>query len=105
MADFKKLGDMRMSDKAGRYSEASKFGQEYIFPDLNKIAVPTLVVVGDDDFVCDKVSQADRIAKNIKNATEIVIKDAGHFSWVEQPTQFFSNCERWLRKQGLKEQN
>jgi len=60
--------------------------------------------VGDDDFVCDKVSQADRIVKNIKNSTEIVIKDAGHFCWVEQPIQFFNDCGNWLEKQGLKKQ-
>jgi pimeloyl-ACP methyl ester carboxylesterase len=105
IADFQKLGDMRMSAKASKYSAASKMGLEYILPELNKITVPTLVVVGDDDFVCDKVSQADRIAKNIKNSTEIVIKDAGHFSWIEQPIQFFNDCENWLKKQGLKKQN
>jgi pimeloyl-ACP methyl ester carboxylesterase len=106
IADLQKLGDMRrMSNKASQYSEASRMGREYIFPELHKITVPTLVVVGDDDFVCDKISQADRIAKNIKNSTEIVIKNAGHFCWIEQPVQFFIDCEKWLRKQGLKEQN
>ena len=105
LADLQKLGDMKMSDKAGRYSEASKMGLENLFPELGKITVPTLVVVGDDDFVCDKVSQADRIVRNIRNSTEIVIKDAGHFSWVEQPTQFFNDCKNWLINQGLIEQN
>ena len=102
---FQKVADMRVSSKAGQYSEASKMGLEYLFPEMNKITVPTLVVVGDDDFVCDKVSQADRIAKNIKHSTELVIKDAGHFSWVEQPAQFFKECGDWLQKQGLKEHN
>lgn len=105
MADFQKLGEMQISSKAQRYSEASKMGLEYIFPELNKITVPTLVIVGDDDFVCNKVSQADRIVKKIENATELVIKDAGHFPWIEQPEQFFNECGNWLRKQGLKEQN
>jgi len=105
LADFQKLGDMRMSNKAGQYSEASKMGLENLLPELHKITVPVLVVVGDDDFVCDEVSQADRIAQNIKNSTEIVITDAGHFSWVEQPTQFFNECGNWLKNQGLREQN
>lgn len=103
IADFQKLNP-QISGKAQQYSGASEFGMEYIFPDLNKITVPTLVVVGDDDFVCDKVSQADRIVERIKNSTEIVIKDAGHFCWVEQPTRFFNDCENWLKKQGLVEQ-
>lgn len=89
------------SDKAAHYTAASHFNTEYLFPELNKIKVPVLVVVGDDDFVCPKTSQSDRIAKNIPSPTEIVIKDAGHFPWIEQPAQFFSECEKWLQKQKL----
>jgi hypothetical protein len=37
------------------------------------------VVVGDDDFICDKISQADRIVKSIPSAHELAIKEAGHF--------------------------
>lgn len=98
------MGDPQISDKAGEYTDASLFGSEYLFPLLTKIKVPTLIVVGVDDFICDKVSQADRIVKNIPNATEIVINDAGHFSWVEQPIQFFADTEKWLKKQKLKVQ-
>lgn len=101
MADFIKLGDAQFSQKAGEYSSSSKFGTENLFPELYKIKVPTLIVVGDDDFICDKISQADRIHSNINKSEEIVIKDAGHFSWVEQPTQFFSDSEKWLKMQGL----
>jgi len=102
IADFTKLGP-QISNKVYKYITASHFNTEYLFPDLNKIKVPTLVVVGDDDLFCDKVSQADRIVKNIPSSTEIVIKDAGHFPWVEQPAQFFSECTAWLKKQNLKE--
>lgn len=104
IGDFQKLGDPQLSNKASEYTGASKMGTEYLFPELYKISVPTLVVVGDDDFICDKVSQSDRIVKRIKNSTEIVIKDAGHFSWVEQPAQFFNDCRKWMKRQGLKEQ-
>ena len=104
IADLQKLAP-QISGKAQQYSEASKMGREYLFPELHNITVPTLVVVGDDDFVCDKVSQADRIVQHIKNSSEIVIKDAGHFCWIEQPVQFFNDCERWLKEQGLKKQN
>lgn len=58
-----------------------------------------MVVVGDDDFICDKISQSDRIAKNIPHASEIVIKDAGHFSWIEQPAQFFAALQKWIDNQ------
>ena len=101
IADFVKLDDPQLSDKAAEYTIASKFGTEYLFPELNKIKVPTLIVVGDDDFICDKVSQADRIHKTITNSDEIIIKDAGHFSWIEQTKQFFADTEKWLKKQKL----
>jgi proline iminopeptidase len=102
--DFTKLGDPQLSNKAAENTDASKFGTEYLFPELKEINTPTLIVVGDDDFACDKVSQSDRIHQEIANSEEIVIKDAGHFSWVEQPKQFFADVEKWLKKQGLKEQ-
>jgi proline iminopeptidase len=104
MNEFLQLGVTQMSEKAGIYTTAAKFDTEYLFPDLNKITVPTLVVVGDDDFVCDKVSQADRIAKNINSSSEFVVKNAGHFCWFEQPDQFYHDCEEWLKKQGVKRQ-
>lgn len=104
MNEFLKLDVMQMSDKAQQYTSAAGFDREYLFPDLGKITVPTLVVVGDDDFICDKISQADRIARNIPSSSEIVIKDAGHFSWFEQPKQFLDDCELWLKKQGVKKQ-
>ena len=102
MADFARLGDPELSNEAWEKTNISKFGTEYLFPELHRIKVPTLVVVGDDDFICDKISQADRITKEIKRATEIVVADAGHFSWVEQPEPFFSACFRWLEAQGIK---
>ena len=92
----------QLSEKAGKYTTTSHFSTEYLFPLLTKIKVPTLVIVGDDDFICDKVSQADRITKKIQNAAEVVIKDAGHFPWIEQPTSFFGETEKWLQKQKLK---
>lgn len=104
IAAFEKLGDPEISDKAGELTDLGGLGRENLLSALNKINVPTLVVVGDDDFICDQISQSDRIVKNIPNSTEIVIKDAGHFSWIEQPTQFFAEIESWLKKQKLKKQ-
>lgn len=93
--------DTKLSQKAWDYTGASNFGSDNLFPDLHKITVPVLVVVGDDDFICPKASQADRIAKNIPNSTEIVIKNAGHLPWIEQPEEFFSETEKWLAEQKL----
>lgn len=56
-------------------------------PELGRIRTPTLVVVGDDDFICDTVS-ANEMADEIRGARLEVIADAGHFPWVEQPAAF-----------------
>ncbi len=93
-----------MSEKAAQYTGAARIFGENLLPELGKITVPTLVVVGDDDFICDKVSQADRITKQIPSSYEIVVADAGHFCWFEQPKPFFDGVEGWLGKQGVKEQ-
>ncbi len=105
MNEFLKLDVAQMSEEANRYTRAAGFDTEYLFPDLGKITVPTFVVVGDDDFICDKVSQADRITKDISSSSEIVIKNAGHFCWFEQPKQFMDGCDGWLKKHGIKKQN
>lgn len=104
MNEFLKLDVAQMSELAHRYTTAAGFGSEYLFPDLGKITVPALIVAGDDDFICDKVSQADRIVRAIPSSSEIVIKDAGHFCWFEQPKQFFDDCGSWLEKHGVKKQ-
>jgi len=98
---MQKYGNQKFSDMAFKNTQISNFAIESLLPDLKNIGVPTLIIVGDEDF-CDKLSQADRIAKNIFFSTEIVINHAGHFTWVEQPVQFFTVCEAWLQKQGLK---
>jgi len=56
---------------------------------LTEIKVPTLIVVGNSDFICSPV-QARRIHKRIAGSELIVIDKAGHFPWLEQPDEFFS---------------
>jgi len=92
------LGGLQINDKLDEYSGRAGFMGGYLFPELHKITVPTLVITGDDDFICDKVSQADRIHANIASSDLIVVKDSGHFPWIEQPSQFFSETLQWVKK-------
>ncbi|HEY2935274.1 MAG TPA: alpha/beta hydrolase [Gaiellaceae bacterium] len=55
--------------------------------DLRTIATPTLVLVGDDDFITGRVC-ADAIVRELPDARLVVIPDAGHFTYVEQPQAF-----------------
>ncbi|HEY7525316.1 MAG TPA: alpha/beta hydrolase [Candidatus Limnocylindria bacterium] len=64
-------------------------------PELDRIRTPTLVVVGDDDFICD-VTAAHEMADGIPGADLAVIAEAGHFPWVEQPGAFRRVVDEFL---------
>jgi pimeloyl-ACP methyl ester carboxylesterase len=53
---------------------------------LKSVGVPTLVVVGEHDYVCSKASQL--MAQPIPGATLKIIKNSGHMSPIEQPAGF-----------------
>jgi 3-oxoadipate enol-lactonase len=56
-------------------------------PGLDRISVPTLVVVGEDDTLTP-VAAAEQIANAIKGARLIVVPHAGHLVNIEQPHEF-----------------
>jgi proline iminopeptidase len=64
-------------------------------PDLGRITAPTLVMVGEDDFICDVVA-AREMADRIPGAGLSVIAEAGHFPWVEQPAAFRAAMDEFL---------
>jgi proline iminopeptidase len=64
-------------------------------PELARITAPTLVVAGDDDFICDVVA-AREMADRIAGAQLAVIAEAGHFPWVEQPAAFRAAVDGFL---------
>ncbi len=55
--------------------------------DLRTIEAPTLVVVGEDDFITGPVC-ADVIVRELADARLVTIADSGHFVYVEQPAAF-----------------
>ena len=56
-------------------------------PELSRITVPTLVVTGEDDFICAPVS-AREIAAAVPDARLVLVPECGHFVFVEQPERF-----------------
>ena len=54
---------------------------------LRTVEAPTLVVVGDDDFICGPAC-ADAIVGELPNGRLVTIPDSGHFVYVEQPAAF-----------------
>jgi len=64
-------------------------------PDLARITAPTLVVTGDQDFICGPACAAD-IADGIAGSKRLVIEDCGHFTFVEQPDALRAAVESFL---------
>jgi pimeloyl-ACP methyl ester carboxylesterase len=62
---------------------------------LRSIEAPTLVVVGDDDFIAGPAC-ADAMLRELPNARLVTIADSGHFVYVEQPEAFRSALTGFL---------
>jgi 3-oxoadipate enol-lactonase len=66
-----------------------------VYGELGKIAVPTLVVVGDED-VATVPAKAERLHAAIPGSRMVVIPGAGHTSSVEQPDLVNAALEGFL---------
>lgn len=64
--------------------------------DLRRITVPTLLITGARDWACGE-QRARRMAGLTTHGEVAVIADAGHFAWIEQPDQYASAVEEFLR--------
>jgi pimeloyl-ACP methyl ester carboxylesterase len=64
---------------------------------LPSITAPTLVITGDDDFICGPVSAAE-ISSTIPGAREVIVGDSGHMVFVEQPQAFHDEVADFLEE-------
>jgi pimeloyl-ACP methyl ester carboxylesterase len=62
---------------------------------LKSVHVPTLVMVGELDYVCSKASRL--MAQVIPGATLKIIKNSGHMSPIEQPAAFTATLMEFLQ--------
>ncbi|KAF3888477.1 MULTISPECIES: alpha/beta fold hydrolase [Nostocales] len=84
-----------MSVDAFKGSTQCQWHKTNLMPRLGEIRVPTLVVVGSHDFICSPL-HAHRLHMGIIGSKLILIENAGHFSWFEQPDLFFSKVKEGL---------
>ena len=91
------FSELELNDQVFAYTRATGFQGKNLLPELHRINVPTLVLVGDDDFICDPVSQSQRIHQQIASSKLVIIKNSGHFPWIEQTEEFNSQCEIWFK--------
>lgn len=74
------------------------FELDYNFvPRLGEIEVPTLVLVGRDDWNAPP-SQASRLHQGIPNSDMVVFEQSGHFPFIEEPEAFFFAIRDWLAR-------
>jgi proline iminopeptidase len=62
---------------------------------LPSITAQTLVITGDEDFICGPVC-AQEICSGIKSARIVIVGDAGHQLFVEQPQAFHDEVATFL---------
>lgn len=64
-------------------------------PQLHKITVPTLIMVGRHDFITN-VAMAQEMVKNIPHAKLEIFEDSGHFALVEEPEKFYGVTKEFV---------
>ena len=62
---------------------------------LSRITAPTLVITGDDDFICGPIN-AREISAAIPEAREVIVGDSGHMLFIEQPQAFHDEVADFL---------
>jgi proline iminopeptidase len=62
---------------------------------LPSIKAPTLVITGDDDFICGPVCAAE-ISAAIPGAKQVIVGDSGHMVFIEQPRAFHDEVADFL---------
>ena len=64
-------------------------------PQLHKISVPTLILVGRHDFITN-VAMAEEILKHIPSARLVIFEDSGHYALVEEPETFYQVIKEFV---------
>ena len=67
-----------------------------LLPRLRDLRIPTLVITGDYDFIPIEISE--HIARAIPNAELVVLKDCGHFTYLECSSEVRKRIDEFLRR-------
>jgi proline iminopeptidase len=90
------LGKTIVSVEASEADYAIDGGWD-LTPRLGEISAPTLILVGEDDFICPP-SRAKIMHERIPNSELVIFEKSGHFPHVEKPEAFFDAVLGWLRR-------
>lgn len=67
-----------------------------LFPALEKVNVPTLVIHGNQDLI--PVHTVQEIANTMPNSQIIYLEKCGHYPYIEQPETLFSEIRKFLER-------
>ncbi|MDP3936254.1 MAG: alpha/beta hydrolase [Alphaproteobacteria bacterium] len=71
---------------------------EYFFPTFKQSyapKIPTLIIAGDDDYICPPELFKDSLIFKGNNIQMAVIPDAGHFPWIDHPYETLTTFNVW----------
>ena len=63
---------------------------------LKVVTAPALIVVGREDVFCSTF-EAKRLHLSLPNSKLLLVENAGHFPWLEQPEAFFRDVPAFLK--------
>ena len=67
-----------------------------LFPELKTLTVPTLILHGKQDII--PYWAAEEIKDAMPFAEIVILDECGHFAYIEQPSQFFAELNKFLNK-------
>jgi pimeloyl-ACP methyl ester carboxylesterase len=94
------LAREQLSGPISSYAFTSQFAADRAIPtdqtkSLDAIKAKVLIMVGRHDFICP-VALSERLREGIPDSSLVIFEESGHFPWLEQPTAFFTELERFL---------
>jgi proline iminopeptidase len=87
--------DLKISTTPLKIFNENEFLTVDLRPQLHKITVPTLVIVGRHDFITN-IAMAEEMVKNIPHAKLEIFEDSGHFAFVEEPEKFYRMIKEFV---------
>jgi len=68
-----------------------------VVPRLSEIHVPTLILAGEDDFICPP-SKSRQLHEGIPSSELVIFENSGHMPYIEEPEAFFDTVRDWIRR-------
>lgn len=95
-ASFTKEGILKARAIEARLMNDTWSSPDYdLLPKLKSLRIPTLVISGDHEFI--PAATAEHITQAIPNARLVMLKDCGHFSYLESPVAVREQIDAFFR--------